>query len=74
MQEESTSARARSLASDWYYLGRIRPLDEVKSAIDSLTPQGIVDHVRHFPPGEYSVVTLGPSPLRYRLSAPRINS
>ena len=25
MQEESTSARAGSLASDWYYLGRVRP-------------------------------------------------
>jgi predicted Zn-dependent peptidase len=73
MQEESTSARARSLASDWYYLGRIRSLDEVKSAIDGLTPDRIVDHVRRFPPGEYSVVTLGPTPLRYCLRPPRID-
>src|SRR5262249_31387105 len=28
MQEESTSARAGTLASDWYYLGRVRTFDE----------------------------------------------
>ena len=70
MQEESTSARARSLASDWYYLGRIRSLDEVKKAIDNLTPDIIVDHVRRHPPGEYAIVTLGPNPLRFRMQAP----
>ena len=46
MQEESTSARAGSLASDWYYLGRVRSLDEIQSAIDGLSPAGIVDHLR----------------------------
>jgi predicted Zn-dependent peptidase len=70
MQEESTSARARSLASDWYYLQRIRSLDEIKSAIDNLSPEGIVDHVRRYPPGDFSIVTLGPTPLRFRLQAP----
>ena len=46
MQEESTSARAGALASDWYFLGRIRSLDEIHEAIDSLTPRRIVNHVR----------------------------
>ncbi len=40
MQEESTSARAGALASDWYYLGRVRPLEEIQAAIDGLTPAG----------------------------------
>jgi len=31
MQEESTSARAGALASDWYYLGRVRPIEEVQA-------------------------------------------
>src|SRR4029077_8423850 len=44
MQEESTSARAGTLASDWYYLGRVRPFDEIQSAINALSPQGITDH------------------------------
>ena len=38
MQEESTSARAGAIASDWYYLGRVRSFDEVQAAIDGLTP------------------------------------
>jgi len=64
MQEESTSARAGSLASDWYYLGRIRSLDEIQKAIDELSPASILEHVRAYPPGDYTIVTLGPEPLQ----------
>lgn len=64
MQEESTSARARSLASDWYYLGRVRSFDEIADAINSLSPRRIVDHLRRHPPGPFTIVTLGPKPLR----------
>lgn len=63
MQEESTSARAGAIASDWYYLGRVRSLDEIQQAIDALTPAAIVDYVRRYPPGDYTIVTLGPRPL-----------
>ncbi len=65
MQEESTSARAGALASEWYYLGRVRPLEEIQAAINTLTPDGIVRHVREFPPRNCTVVTLGPSPLKF---------
>jgi predicted Zn-dependent peptidase len=64
MQEESTSARAGSLASDWYYLGRVRSFDEIQSAIEALTPEGIVEHLRRFPPGNFTIVTLGPKALK----------
>ena len=64
MQEESTSARAGTLASDWYYLGRVRGIDEIQSAIDSLSPQGITEHLRRYPPQDFTIVTLGPKPLR----------
>jgi predicted Zn-dependent peptidase len=64
MQEESTSARAGSLASDWYYLGRVRSFDEIQSAINALTPRKIVNHLRRYPPRDFSIVTLGPKPLR----------
>jgi predicted Zn-dependent peptidase len=63
MQQESTYSRALSLASDWYYLGRVRTFDEVQAAINALTPQSIVEHVRRYPPGGYTIVTLGPKPL-----------
>lgn len=63
MQEESTSARAGSMASDWYFLGRIRSFDEIQAAIDGLTADRIVEHVRAFPPRSLTLVTLGPKPL-----------
>ncbi|MBM4069735.1 MAG: insulinase family protein [Planctomycetes bacterium] len=65
MQEESTSARAGALASDWYYLGRVRSLQEIQDAVDALTPRKIVNHLRRFPPGDFTMVTLGPKPLRF---------
>ena len=63
MQEESTSARAGSIASDWYYLGRVRSFDEIQKGIDSLTPESIVDHLQHWPPRDFTIVTLGPKAL-----------
>jgi predicted Zn-dependent peptidase len=66
MQEESTSARAGTLASDWYYLGRVRSFDEIQSAIDSLTPETIVGHLKRFPAKDFTIVTLGPKPLEMK--------
>jgi predicted Zn-dependent peptidase len=63
MQEESTSARAGTLASDWYYLGRVRTFDEIQAAINSLTPAGIVEHLKRYPARDFTIVTLGPKPL-----------
>jgi predicted Zn-dependent peptidase len=69
MREESTSARAGAMASDWYYLGRIRPIEEIQAAIDSLTPRRIVDHVKRMPPRDLTIVTLGPKRLKVKASA-----
>jgi predicted Zn-dependent peptidase len=63
MAEESTSSRAGTLASDWYYLGRVRTFDEIKAAIDGLTPGGIAEHVRRYPAKDFTIVTLGPKVL-----------
>jgi predicted Zn-dependent peptidase len=64
MQQESTNARAGALASDWYFLGRVRSFDEIQTAIDSLTPANIVTHLKKFPPKEFTIVTLGPQALK----------
>jgi predicted Zn-dependent peptidase len=66
MQEESTSARAGALASDWYYLGRVRPMEEIQQAIDALSPRTILQHVKKHPPRDFTIVTLGPKPLKLR--------
>lgn len=63
MQQESTAARASSMASDWFHLGRVRAVDEVQAAIDRLTPAGILAHLDRFPVRQLTVVTLGPEPL-----------
>jgi predicted Zn-dependent peptidase len=63
MQEESTSGRAGTLASDWYYLGRVRGSDEIRSAIEGLTPAGITEHLCRHPAKDFTIVTLGPKAL-----------
>ena len=63
MQQESTSARALALASDWYNLGRVRSFDEIQAAVDALTPAEVLDHVRRLPPQDFTIVTLGPRQL-----------
>jgi predicted Zn-dependent peptidase len=64
MQQESTNARAGALASDWYFLGRVRSFDEIQSAINALTPESILAHLERCPPRDFTVVTLGPTPLK----------
>jgi predicted Zn-dependent peptidase len=64
MQEESTSSRAGALASDWYYLGRVRSTEEIQQAIDALSPQSILEHVKKYPPRDLTIVTLGKNPLQ----------
>jgi predicted Zn-dependent peptidase len=73
MREESTSARAGALASDWYYLGRVRPIEEIQAAIDSLTPRRIVAHVKKYPAQDFTIVTLGPKSLRVKGVKPTAN-
>jgi predicted Zn-dependent peptidase len=63
MEQESVSARAGGLASDWYYLGRVRPFEEVQAAIEGLTPESILAHLHRHPPRDFRVVTLGPNAL-----------
>ncbi|MEX2113875.1 MAG: pitrilysin family protein [Pirellulales bacterium] len=63
MQQESSSARSGSIARDWYHLGRVRTLDEVGALVDGLTCESINNYLAAHPPGNFTVVTLGSSPL-----------
>ena len=65
MQQESCRARASSIARDWLHLGRVRLLDEINDAINSLTVESINEFLREQPPANFNVVTLGPSPLKF---------
>lgn len=63
MQDESTSARAGAIASDWYFLGRVRTHEEIQAAIDDLTPSAVVEYLEACPVRDITLVTLGPEPL-----------
>lgn len=63
MQQESTRSRAGSLARDWYHLGRVRPLAEVRNEIESLTSQRVLDYVHAHPADDVTILTLGPKTL-----------
>jgi predicted Zn-dependent peptidase len=65
MRQESTAARASAIASDWYFLGRVRPLEEVQASIDGLNVPSILDYLRRNPPKDFTVVTLGPAALKH---------
>jgi predicted Zn-dependent peptidase len=64
MQQESSPARAASNAGEWYYLGRVQTLDEVEAIIDALTIEEINAWLAENPPRDFTVVTLGPEPLK----------
>ena len=63
MQQESTAARAGAMATDWFYLKRLRPIDEIQQAIDSLTPHKLLEFLERSPLRDFTLVTLGPEPL-----------
>ena len=65
MQQESCRSRAGSIARDWSHLGRVRLLDEINDAINSLTVESINEFLCQQPPANFKVVTLGPSPLKF---------
>lgn len=63
MGDESSGSRASSSASDYWLLGRVRSLDEIKSEIDKVTLADVDRFVERFSPDNYSLLTLGSKPL-----------
>lgn len=63
MQGESTTSRAASIASDVYIFGQPRTLDESAAEVDAVTLKQLNAYVAQNPPGEMTLVTLGPEPL-----------
>ena len=63
MQQESTIARAGAVARDWFHLGRVTTLDEVRDKIEALTVDSVLDFVHAHPPRDLTILTIGPKPL-----------
>jgi predicted Zn-dependent peptidase len=60
LQSESSSSRAGAIASDYYILGRIRSLDEIKNKIEQTTVDSVLGFLRNNQFNEFTVVTIGP--------------
>ncbi len=64
MQGESTSARAASLASDWFYLKQIRSLEQISQAFDAVTDQQIRQCLEAYPAENFTQVVVGPEDVQ----------
>jgi predicted Zn-dependent peptidase len=64
LQSESSSSRAGSIGGDYYTLGRIRSLDEIKQKIEHTTADTVLAFLRKNPFKEYTIVTVGPKEIK----------
>ena len=66
MAQESSMSRSGSLASDWYFLGRVRPIEEIAAELDALTPESVSDYAATLQAtaDDLTILTLGPTALR----------
>ncbi len=64
LQSESSSSRAGAIGGDYYMLGRVRTLDEIKQRIDETTADSVLGFLRSHPFRDFTVVTIGPKEIR----------
>jgi len=64
MQQESSFSRSSSVAREWYHINHARTLDELERIIDGLTCESINDYLAKNPPGQFTIVTVGPDELQ----------
>lgn len=65
MQSESSGSRAGALGSDYYMLGRVRSLDEIKERIEATSVESILEFLKRNPFKDFTVVTVGPREVRF---------
>jgi predicted Zn-dependent peptidase len=63
MQQESTSARSSAMARDWFHLGRITTLNEVRERIDALDTNSVMEFLEAHPFQNYTILTIGAKAL-----------
>jgi predicted Zn-dependent peptidase len=64
MDGESSSARAGTIAHDFFIRGRMRDLDEIKSEIDRVSLDQVNHYLSTHLPGPFTIVTVGPKALK----------
>lgn len=64
MSGESTGARAGALAHDYFTRGRLRSLEEIKTAIDAVSVADVNRYLAANKPGPFTIVIVGPKELQ----------
>jgi len=63
MQSESSSARAMAIANDYYMLGKVRTLEQIKESIDKITAKSVLSFLNENRFNDYTAVTIGPEQI-----------
>jgi predicted Zn-dependent peptidase len=63
LQSESSSSRASTIGSDYYMLGRIRSLDEIKTRIEETSVDSVLEFLQKNTFKDFTIVTIGPTQL-----------
>lgn len=64
MQSESSIARASGIAGDYYLLGRVRPIEEIKTKLEQISVRSVLTALERNPFSNYTVVTVGPETVK----------
>ncbi len=64
LQSESSSSRAGAIGSDYYILGRVRSLDEIKNKIEQTSVDSVLEFLRNNKFEDFTVVTIGPKQVK----------
>ncbi len=66
LHSESSSSRAGGLGSDYYLLGKVRSLDEIKKKIEETTVESVLEFLRNNKFKDFTVVTVGPKEVKVK--------
>lgn len=63
LQSEISSSRASSIAHNFWTVGRVKELSEIREAIDAVSVDDIIDYSSRYPLDKSSLVVIGPDAL-----------
>lgn len=66
LRSESSSSRAAGIGGDYYILGRVRSLDEIKNKIEQTTVDSVLSFLQNNKFKDFTVVTIGPKEVKIK--------
>jgi predicted Zn-dependent peptidase len=66
LQSESSGSRAAGIGGDYYMLGRVRSLDEIKNKIEATTVNSVLGFLQNNKFRDFTVVTIGPKEVKIK--------